>query len=658
MSQAYDVFDEGSANNNARPGTPVELRRLFGVLWRAKLIFLGAAALMLAVGFLVAKFGIQRSWATSATVEYVGFPGESPMDRERSVARLTAVADDEPILLRLRDDLGIPDANIDAMRAIINVESDPGTGLVTFRAYGDSAEEAASRADAVADLFLQHHRERRQRLLDNDLSSLDARLTAANNELKAAQEAYDAFREANGITELSSEQEGEISRAADLTGEADMAAAEVEALEARVAALRVELGATPETVTVTSTMGLQSSRLGELRQRLREARGQGLGDAHPQVQSLEAQVAALARQSGDGTSETRVNNDYADLQRSLRTARTELEATRQRAESLRVRAEEAQALGSRLSAVEGEAASLLAQVNVKESVLTTLTEERAAVEDQLMDVPTGFRRGMTAPHPEDPVPSKKKLLVAAAFPILALAILFVFVLFREFRGGNLISPKEIAWWGNGPVLGTSVWPKDPAGLFSLVADLSDKTEVAVGTLLVVGATEEEQILARRLAFGLRADWGDTTLLEVPDHPALPAGQAKLLSADEAFPDFPNPAFQDGRTELDLRIPDFAVPSAAQSDSGRFDPAQVPASLTVVTCPDITEPTVVRRAARRADGVMVVVPVGMKASDVASLRDRLGRDGGVGFIVVGVDKEVAMRNDRVGPVDDFWSTLSV
>jgi hypothetical protein len=63
----------------------------------------------------------------------------------------------------------------------------------------------------------------------------------------------------------------------------------------------------------------------------------------------------------------------------------------------------------------------------------------------------------------------------------------------------------------------------------------------------------------------------------------------------------------------------------------------------------------RKAARRADRVLVVVPSGkLSASRLLQVRTRLGReDPGVGFVVAGLPSYLTTLPDRVGPVAAFW-----
>jgi hypothetical protein len=62
----------------------------------------------------------------------------------------------------------------------------------------------------------------------------------------------------------------------------------------------------------------------------------------------------------------------------------------------------------------------------------------------------------------------------------------------------------------------------------------------------------------------------------------------------------------------------------------------------------------RRAARLADRVVVLVRSGVaSALQLNGIRKRLGRDHGIGYIVVGIADELRTLPDRAGDVTAFW-----
>ncbi len=630
-----------------RDGMPVDLRRLLRVVLRGKRWLMLAAVVGAVLGVLIAKFAIGRSYVASAMVRYEGLPGQSFIEAQHELPSLASVTSTERYLLEVRAREGMHEVHVDAMRGLLQTSADSGTGQLSFDAYGDSPEAAAKLANDAVAIFLEHHTERRREQLTRERESLVERITGTSQELDDARQAYDGFREQHGISDLSVEQESVIAQAAQLRTEAQLAAAEVEALEVRVRQLRAALAETPRTRTLSGNSGRrhQETRLAELRQRLREARGQGLGESHPQVQSLQRQVSALQRQENSDESSaatptrTGVSAIHEERASNLATAEAELETVRQRHQSLVTLAEAAQERGNRFTEIESQAASLLAQVNVKGALVESLTERSATIDDQLRDVPTGFRSVAEAVPPESAVPSKKKKIIALALPLAFVGLVLLGLLAHDLNGMRLIAPDEVAWWGGGPVVGTSTWPRDNEALADLIADLEDVVLDARGHLLLVGAGDMEAGLTTHLAAAIEQCWAGASVMEN-------GGSMRQLRASNAHE--PTVLREAIVLPLDRRVRTvYEVPE----DRG---PVSVGAGLLVSTCrwEGAAGMPALRRAARRARGVLVLVGAGIKAGQLREVRRQLGREDGVGYLLLAVSDEVAKQNDRCGTLDDF------
>ena len=46
---------------------------------------------------------------------------------------------------------------------------------------------------------------------------------------------------------------------------------------------------------------------------------------------------------------------------------------------------------------------------------------------------------------------------------------------------------------------------------------------------------------------------------------------------------------------------------------------------------------------------------MSTMELSAMRARLGRKDGIGYILVGLDRELEHLPDRAGDVDEFWKT---
>jgi len=658
---------------------PYRIRRAISV---GKWWLLAAAVLGGAAGLLISTFVIEQSYEASASVQYSGQPGDPAHQVQRDLPGLVAVARTEAVLHDWRDRVGgeTEDASLEALREMLSVQSDPGNGMVSFTTWGHDPQETAEMANGAVASFLEHHEERRRAELEREQASLDERIGAAHDELIEARAAYDSFRRTNGITDISVEQESSISQTAELRSQADLGRAEVRALEARVEQLEGALAETPATRTVQTGSGPAQRRLQQLRQHLAEARGQGLGENHPRVQTLQRQVDSLEGSSAvrRGGARTSSNPVHAQLEESLSETRTELEAARQRLAALQELTEEASARTAEFGTLEGEAANLLAQVNVKQELLNELHEQRSSIEDELRDVETGFRRVAVARPPESAMPSKKKYAVAFGLPIAFIGIMLAMLLYRALRNRTVHTPREAAFWGNAAVVGTTTWPRDEDALIHLVADLDDHALDARGTMLLVGASEREAELATELANQLNHDWSSETLVHMPAVAALPPGAP---ADDEPAPDRSYAATlvddgvlvgdvmpDDGPTELSLHTPAEArfahAPTEVELDVLEAPRPVNPASssndkLFCSAWPDAPVGQALRRAARMADRVLVVVTSGETTmARLNNIRTQLGVEEGIGLILVGSSEDVIEAlPDREGPVDEFWARIS-
>lgn len=655
-----------------RPGLPVDPHRILRALLRGKWWLLAAAVIGSAAGYLIGKFVVKHTYESAASVQYDGLPGDGPLEVDRAFPTLVAFAFSDPVRRDTRDRIGLPPAvPVEAMNGIVMIEPDPaGSGILTFKGSAGDPETAARYANTGVEVFLEHVQRRRREQLQDEIASIDERRQAAEQELSQARTAYDEFRSANGITDLSAEQEQAIDQAAELRSQADLATAEIETLEARIRTLRDQLEHTDRVTTVTSGSTEERRRLRQLQQLLREARAEGLGEEHPRIRALSAQVEAARRaaNSKGGATRTGANPAYRSLQTRLTEATTELEAARQRQQSLEQLASQAQQRTTRFSAIEGQAANLLATVNVKQALVNELTEERAGLEDQMRDLQTGFRTVTEARPPEFAVPSKKKYIVAAGIPTMFLSVMLAMLLYRELRGLRVVTANEAAFWGNGPVIGVTTWPRDPRALMDLIAGMDDYAPDATGTMLVVGSTEAEREHAIEIAGQLNHDWSSQTLIDVPVLGALPAGDGSdppPPATDGYLDDGPiTGEIYDGPTEIgvssDSELALMGGPTEIEvsptSDSDRPARAADPNERLVCTpWNDVPEGQALRRAARLADRVLVVVTSnGMKMLELAQMKRRLGREQHVGYVVIGVTEDVSRLEDRAGPVDSFWN----
>lgn len=684
QQEPIDAPDDGEAPKKGRPGHPVEPARVLRAIRRGRWWVLGAAALGVIAGVVVAKLVMKHTYEASASLRFEGVTAlddeaaDPVADARRDLpARLESLRRPE-VLREVRARMGMTGVSLDAMQRLFEQTVDADSGLVTITGRSDSSEGAERFANTVVDVFLAQQREHRRGEIEGAIASLAERIRAAEAELAAARARYDAFRAEHGVTDLTTEQEAALAQATELQADADLARAEIASLEARVAELREEVRRQPRMqVVASSSESVDQQELARAEAHVQQLRGQ-LSEDHPRLQVAERQVRALRERVSSGGS-TRVGSvsvgasaTHETAATALATAQADLEAARQRAVQLQRLAEEAQRRVAGFSAIEGEASALLADVEVKQRLLTSLSNNRARLTNVLENPDAGFRVIARAVEPESAVPSRRKYYAAAGIPAALVLLVLAGLIGRELRGLRLHTAAEIAYWGNGPVVGTTTWPRDAKAAGDLVADLDDYVPDARGTMLIVGATDHETPLASELAKQLSSEWGDAhhdpardTDPDARRRSLLPAhagasstgvagvAAASVLSSAE-IDAAPTQVQRGGAIEL-LGPPTLV---SAGAPYGVLSPAPVPGRddrLLVTAWEGSLHGQQLRRAARLADRVMVVVPSGaITAPKLREIGTRLGRERGVGFVVVGIAAEYASLPDRAGPIDAFWT----
>jgi hypothetical protein len=303
-------------------------------------------------------------------------------------------------------------------------------------------------------------------------------------------------------------------------------------------------------------------------------------------------------------------------------------------------ADKAQDRVEAFSDIEGEASGLLAEVNVNESLLGDLQGTEAALEDALRDPPSGFSVLDPGAVPEYPLRNRMKPVVFAAIPTLCVVLALLLVLRREFHGLLLKTPAEVAFWGKGPVLAATSWPDDPQGLDELVAGLDDFAPEAKGSMLVVGASPGEGRLASDLADRLNNDWFATQEPSV-----APVERGPLQTPP---PSGPYPIHNASNQASEHAQRRSTPPSTALRVVSRVD------RLQLRPWDGPFEGQALRRAARLADRVMIIVRSGaMSAPQLNRIQHRIGRERGIGYLVVGLPNEFRVLADRAGNVAAFW-----
>ena len=164
---------------------------------------------------------------------------------------------------------------------------------------------------------------------------------------------------------------------------------------------------------------------------------------------------------------------------------------------------------------EGEARQVVRELDAAILRVEELQAREAALRDASLGPLTGFRALSAPVLPERSSRSTIHVLLLVLLPILVVLAYAMVVLVRSLGTLKVEAPREVAWWGNGPVLGTSVWPRDPDALDAFVDELEDHGVYGAGRTLVVPATETEREIASDFAMRLaEAPWLAAAILDV------------------------------------------------------------------------------------------------------------------------------------------------
>ena len=634
----------------ARPGIPIDPYRLRRAFMGGKRLLIVAALGGILVGFLWAKLMMSSAYQTTAVLKYEGELRVAGMPvTQDAIAPVANALRRQSVLRKIADETGF-DGSLTKLEYAINYDIDMMAGTVHITVAGETAQDAADFAGIVTDVFMDYHKERHSRRIEDEIARTAKRIEAGEHEVEVARRLYNQFREEHGIADLSSEQQSMVQSAAKMRAESELSGSEIRALEAQVISLETLLASTPKTSVIGGGTSPERAAYNRLREELVNAKAT-LSPEHPRVQALQQQVEQLGRElrAGGGRSSgglVGTNTTYQVVDGQLRQARAKLASLRERQKGLAQMADKAQNRVETFSGIEGEASALLAEVKVNENLVGGLRRNEAALEDALGDPPSGFVVLDPGAVPEYPVRNKMKTIVLLAIPMITIGLALLVILRREFRGLQLQTPAEVAFWGKGPVLAATTWPTDPLGLDELVAGLDDFAPRAKGSLLIIGGTASESELASDLARRMNNDWF------LIDEGAVASGSAEPSAADRGPLQTPPPSGPYPINRTSNQSVALARRPSPNVQPIRLAPAAERLKLEAWDGP--FEGQALRRAARLASRVVVLVPSGaISALRLNGIQDRIGRQDGIGYVVVGLAEELRSLPDRAGDVIAFW-----
>ncbi|MBW2625972.1 MAG: hypothetical protein JRE45_00005, partial [Deltaproteobacteria bacterium] len=514
----YDLgAEDESANKPKRPGFPVEPRRLWLILTENRKQLLKAFLIAAAVSF-VASFFVPKTYESTGLLLFEGTP---LLERPGSEAAPGAFVESAMAPSRLREvrDRLSWDVSLRELEEQISVSLE-GKAAMRMVARAGKAEKAQALSQAMLDVFLERQASFNAEKLERLTSENDVSLEGARERREEATTALEAFREKSGKPNVIQEQEQLLARIAGLRSKADEAAVEVAAQGARIEELEKAQRELPRQIVASATKGSPiDSPLAKARSELAAARA-SLSNHHPTVQALKQRVASLQAQRKGQTAEMgertlAANPARAAVDQQLATARAMRAAAKEREAALRVLLKVNRAEAESLASEEGEARQVVDAVVLADKRIADLSSRAAMLRDAAHARYTGFRVLSVPMVPESAQRSAAHTALLVMLPIVTVVIFALVFIVRRLRSLTAEAPREVAWWGNGPVLGTTVWPRDPNALESFVDELEDHGVYGAGRTLVVPATEAEREIACSFAMRLaEAPWLAAAILDV------------------------------------------------------------------------------------------------------------------------------------------------
>lgn len=621
-----------------RPGAPVDLGRLVRAVVRHWKYIPIAGALGAAVGLIVAALAIKPSYSARATILW-----EPPDDATLSERSFLTQVDSIKLPVNLMEARRRLKARIslDNLKEKVNLLFDDDSHLVVVEVTDADGKRASTLANTMVDVFLEHQRRVGRARGEEHLQAIEADIEVAQAQLKNARDAYDAFRKQIGVSDFALETKLAIEKTAALKQQADLSVAEALTEEARQRQLSEEAHHQPATMSGgTSLTNPDAVLLAQVRTDLARARSHLSAD-HPQIRQLEAQAATLEQRAKSkanvvqGSIAVLPNQQYLSLQAGISQSKVTKEAAMERQETYKRFAQDAEKRLQQLSEAEGQAQTLLSRITLLETRTNELEAQRVRVRDAVRNATADFRVVTTASVPEKPNPSERRS-IAIKFPLGALAVALLCIFGYELRGLRVHTAREAGFWAHSAVIASSTWPREANTLGALVDELSDAAPEVRGMTLVVGARVNEVPLAREIAYWLSHLTGFSQRSVVaPDEPVVePPKEASVHVASEM-----------GASSAPTGERGFPL----MRRGGGAD------QLTVAQAWDgPPHGPSLRRAARLADRVLVVLASGtLSVAEVAQLRSRLGRESGIGLLLVGLNPELVQLPDRVGEVEQFW-----
>lgn len=528
---------EAETETPKRPGLPVEPRRLLRCVLdqRKWLLLLAAVGAVLGA---IAIWLLPKDYESSARLVFEGVPALDASDKAVDPRAFIESAATSDQLRKLRDRLGW-DVSLRQLREELTVTAHVEDGSMTVDGRAHDPNDARQMVQGLVELFLEQQTAFNVQRIAKSLEETTSALQSAREQRTQAEEAHSAFQKKSGKPNVVKEQEQLLVRVSKLREKADEQTVEVEARKAEIAELEKARANLPSQIVASAVAGSVVDRaLSQARSELAAATA-SLSAQHPKVLALQQRVKGLEEQrktSGADRGERTMaaNPALAEVEKQLATARAALAGAQEKEAALRTLSEEIKAEAYALTPAEGEARKLLAKLELAQTRVDELSQRAARLQDASRSPASGFRVVAGASLPETADRSGVAIALLGMLPLFLSLLGALVIIGYELRHLDIQTPRELAWWGEGPVLGTSVWPRRVRALDDFVDEMEDHGIYGFGRTLVIPATETERDIACTLAMRLaEAPWLAAAILDVEEGVAGLGRHRRLAAPPDA-----------------------------------------------------------------------------------------------------------------------------
>jgi len=426
-----------------------------------------------------------------------------------------------------------------------------------------------------------------------------------------------------------------IEEVARLRVAANDARVELDSSEAEENALRKQRAGAPPSIAGASPEENRAltSRLAEVEANLADARAK-YTDEHPRVKLLAGEATELRNRVSNPAEQPKTmtrNPAYSMLGARMEQSSTARRSAEQRRKALEEVIRESEDRASKLTAVEGEAARLLADVSVLQDHVAALLKQLATAEDDVRSASSYFQIISAAVPPEH---SEKSLgrIVAVATPLLTMLISILIMTLREMRNLTVRTASEAAYWSRAPVLWSSGWPAGPESetreLGRELANVLESRPAVVGVTVYNAREGDEEACA----------WLSTLVVD------------RLNSRGEAS------SIVDLRYRALEEKADLADALEHKQLGEEIGALRTDSHAVLAVLPSLDDIAAVRASLRWIDALIVIVPSGkVKFTTLDGLRRSLGlMEHGLGLVLVDMPLDLLSSGSRTaGGAYSFW-----